>query len=492
MKRTYRMCGWLLAVGLALASGPALAGTRAPAAPTLMLETLQIDPGGKIVVRHSPVPAASRDRSAWIGFYRQQAASDLEYICYTFLDNLTADTYDITAPTQPGIYEFRLFLKEGAGPVARSAPVYVGVPAPATPTPKPTATPKATATPTAAPTAAPAPDVAALRAADRAPILNPIHHRAEIEVARAHALEEINALAPDDPLRRQAEKLNARNQARGWAWVGGVTPLARLPAAAQSRCLGLLNRMPSRAPQVEAATPRGWLFPDKLDYRERGLVSPVRDQGQCGSCWAFASVGALESQTMLGGVREVDLSEQQMLCCNTMQYGCGGGLFDGAFEVMEQQGAVLESCFPYAAQDALPCKQDCTNRVKAAFSFSVPSFGWDAMVKTLLWTVGPLPVSLYATDDFMQYKSGVFEGEAPPGHNHAVLLCGWDDDLEAWLIKNSWGEDWGMQGAAWVKYGSININTLVGVVSAEEMEKLGLKLTWPAAAPTPAAPPAAP
>jgi hypothetical protein len=435
--------------------------------PQLVIAHREISRGEKLSVLCQGLEADKRHPSAWVGFYNRADAGDQEYVYYTFLNNLIGDRYDVPVPEQPGDYHFRLFDDPEAPAVARSPIMRVK-------------NGKARLIEASGEGNAEDEDPDEIPAYESLPVVQPIDAQNEIRHYTERARAELASLPPDDA---RASLISEWNQPRRSGeentWTAGVTPLVGLSKAERSRHYGLLE-LPRgmKATKIAAPINRDKL-PQKIDWRERAAVTEARDQGRCGSCWSFAVIGAMESQAAIKNQKLYDLSEQQLLVCNEAGYSCEGGLFSGAFDYLKKNGSIQETCFPYVGDDQVPCATDCVPVIRPKFGISLPGLKMDAIIKYLVAYVGPLPISLYATEKFSAYKSGVFEDEAPPGHNHAVLLVGYDDQLGAWLIKNSWSEEWGMKGFGWVKYGSININTLIGILSRVKLTKLGFILEEP-------------
>jgi hypothetical protein len=201
-------------------------------------------------------------------------------------------------------------------------------------------------------------------------------------------------------------------------------------------------------------------LPTSYDAWAEGIVTPAKNQGSCGSCWAFACVGAMESHMLKAyGVGPEDLSEQQQVSCNNAMLGCNGGNAT-AIRYWEDKGSLYESCFPYTASDKTPCAEDqCTQlpyRVVDYHTVSTTPTGF----KTSLYNDGPSYWRFTVHQDFYDYwnygspddvyvnKSYNYKG------GHAVLLIGWDDSRGAYLCKNSWGETGGPNGDGtfWIAY----------------------------------------
>ena len=185
-----------------------------------------------------------------------------------------------------------------------------------------------------------------------------------------------------------------------------------------------------------------------------GYYTPIKNQGSCGSCWAFGSIGVFEGSILKNTGVTVDLSEQYLLDCNTLDYSCSGGWFYHALSM--SPGAMLESCKPYLAYQTT-CTDNCahpysmTNWAYVGASNSVPST--DA-IKTAIYNYGSVAAAVYVSSYFQSYTSGVFtKASKVRSVNHAILLVGWDDSLGAWRLKNSWGTSWGESGLMWIQYG---------------------------------------
>lgn len=201
---------------------------------------------------------------------------------------------------------------------------------------------------------------------------------------------------------------------------------------------------------------------DWRDYQGKNWVSPIANQGNCGSCVAFAAVGVLETQINISALipdLNVKLSPQYL-------FGCGGGMCDygwypgSAASYLQSKGVPDEACLPYtsgASGQDVSCQAACSNapsRVKKISSYKSPSKTVRniAAVKQALLQ-GPVMTTLTVYSDFMTYSSGVYKrtsDEALGGH--AISIVGYDDITRSWIIRNSWGEDWGEKGFGHVSY----------------------------------------
>lgn len=203
--------------------------------------------------------------------------------------------------------------------------------------------------------------------------------------------------------------------------------------------------------------------PASLDWRNfngYNYVTPIRDQGNCGSCWAFSTTAALESNVMITKGASLNLSEQVLVSCSGAG-SCGGGYIDQASNFFTNTGLPTESYYPYTATNgscanAVAGWQNYTNQISNWYWVSISSPTVDTL-KTWLNTYGPLVTTLNVYTDFYYYSGGIYSytsGSYVGGHG--VLLVGYDDTNQYFIVKNSWGTGWGESGYFRIAYSEIS------------------------------------
>ncbi|XP_011306042.1 cathepsin L-like [Fopius arisanus] len=195
--------------------------------------------------------------------------------------------------------------------------------------------------------------------------------------------------------------------------------------------------------------PANVIFPDFVDWVPEGAVTPVKDQGECGSCWAFSATGSLEGQHYRKSGKLVSLSEQNLVDCANwwyLNFGCNGGEVIHAFRYVKKYGIDTESSYPYEAKThKCDFKKDKIGTTEA--SWVNIHKGNEEDLKAAVATMGPVSVAIDASlRSFQYYSDGVYEDpECSHRLNHAVLIVGYGNEggKDYWLVKNSWGTSWG-------------------------------------------------
>ncbi len=282
-------------------------------------------------------------------------------------------------------------------------------------------------------------------------------------------------------VKKELQRLRTEIEKNGWHYTVGYTAAvdhdleritgARFPSPDEyGREAARQHAMAVEIARIEAVlrehsttcqTPRfdaGLATRSSFDWRDYGAFGRVRDQGNCGSCWAFAAAASLESTNLIENGRHVDASEQHMVSACANAGSCSGGWSDKVFRDYVAGGTVAETTMPYLGRDS-----SCPNpspKPYRAVSWDFVSPKWVqpsvASLKRALAQHGPLSVGVNAYARFQYYTGGVFQYDHAWRSccNHEVALVGWDDKKGAWLIRNSWGPNWGDHGYMWIKYGS--------------------------------------
>jgi cathepsin B len=215
-------------------------------------------------------------------------------------------------------------------------------------------------------------------------------------------------------------------------------------------------------------TLEGYTAPTNFDAREEWgkKIHPIRDQQRCGSCWAFGATEALSDRLAIQNDKDVVLSAEHLVSCDTQNYGCNGGYLDKAWEFMQKTGVASDTCYPYTSGTGQTgtCKSVCHDgsafELHHASSYEHP-YGV-AAIKQTLQTNGPAEAAFTVYQDFMSYKEGVYEhktGSMLGGH--AIKNIGWGVDASGtdyWIMANSWGTSWGMDGFFQIKQGDCGID----------------------------------
>ncbi|XP_062024160.1 cysteine proteinase COT44-like [Rosa rugosa] len=208
--------------------------------------------------------------------------------------------------------------------------------------------------------------------------------------------------------------------------------------------------------------------PSSMDWREKGAVTSVKDQGDCGSSWAFSAIGAIEGINKIVTGSLISLSEQELMDCNKglTTRGCSGGQVASAFQfVMKNKGIDTDMDYPYQAWD-MDCNQEKVNRrVVTIDSFKyVPLYDEEQLLQAVARQ--PVSASIAASSfAFQFYSKGIVTGSCSTLLDHAVLIVGYgsENGVDYWILKNSWGKRWGMDGYMYLQRDHGNRKGLCGI-----------------------------
>jgi hypothetical protein len=248
------------------------------------------------------------------------------------------------------------------------------------------------------------------------------------------------------------EKINTHN-AEKHSWTMGMNEFGDMTADEFGATYkGLLpQRSAYLRSQNEATFPKDFKPLDDIDWVAKGAVTPVKNQGQCGSCWAFSTTGAVEGAHEIATGKLVSLSEQELVDCagSFGNQGCSGGLMDYGFEFVIKNGLCTEGDYGYEARKGTCQMSSCQPAAKITGYKDVPKGDEDSLKAAV--NQGPVSIAIEADQSgFQFYSGGVFTGNCGKQLDHGVLLVGYGTDSDSstdyWKVKNSWGASWGENG----------------------------------------------
>ena len=211
------------------------------------------------------------------------------------------------------------------------------------------------------------------------------------------------------------------------------------------------DRSFSSSNRTRLYTPSGAKLPATVDWRDKGIVTGIKNQGKCGSCWAFSATGSLEGQHANKTGHLVSLSEQNLVDCEREDDGCKGGTMIHAFEYIKKNGGIdTEESYPYVAKnEKCHFKKDDVGATVTGYVKIKKESCQD--LKDAVANVGPISVAMDASHiSFQLYNKGIYDPKkcSKTKLDHGVLVVGYgsENGVEYWIVKNSWGRSWGMEG----------------------------------------------
>jgi C1A family cysteine protease len=263
----------------------------------------------------------------------------------------------------------------------------------------------------------------------------------------------------------EATIINQAIREKGANWVAGETSMSKL-SPAEKRRLFMPVTLKKPGPQTQAKASRysaAGDLPAKFDWRNvngRSYVTGVREQKKCSACWAISVAAALESRILITSHtpdKDLNLSVQALISCDLDNFGCKGGYLDGALSYLQTIGIPLETAAPYTSGET-GINGACTAAMQQN-TYRVTGFEHVAAsvesIKRALIQYGPLYTQFVIYEDFMYYESGVYRHvEGYIEGIHAVTIVGYDDAEQSWIVKNTWGPDWGESGYFRIRSGT--------------------------------------
>jgi cathepsin L len=259
-----------------------------------------------------------------------------------------------------------------------------------------------------------------------------------------------------EAFKRNVDFVKAENAKGNTYQLSHSGPFAAMTTEEYKQQLGYKPRaLYGDLPKVGTHELTGKATADSIDWSTKGAVTAVKNQGQCGSCWAFSSTGGLEGQWEIASGKLQSLSEQQLVDCSKQNSGCNGGLMDYAFKFYESTSVATETSYAYTGRDGT-CKSSYTTAIPQGGVTGYKDMSSESALLDAVSNVGPVSVAIEADQmSFQLYSSGVLTGNCGTNLDHGVLAVGYgtDSGTDYWKVKNSWGASWGMDGYVLIERG---------------------------------------
>ena len=248
-------------------------------------------------------------------------------------------------------------------------------------------------------------------------------------------------------------------------WEASIDWVANMTVGQAKKMMGLKAAVNNYPVASLGALEKYLTVPASFDARTQWpkCVGAIRNQGDCGSCWAFSATEVLADRACIGtnAATTVVLSPQWLVSCDKTNDGCAGGNLPAVWTYMSSHGVPADSCDPYSSGDndeSGACSANCSKFYKAT---NVKQYNTPATIQAALLAGGPVQTGFTVYQDFMSYKSGVYTHKtgAEVG-GHAVKIVGWGKSgtTNYWIVANSWGTTWGISGFFWIAFGQCGID----------------------------------
>ncbi|HMD89627.1 MAG TPA: C1 family peptidase [Anaerolineaceae bacterium] len=291
-----------------------------------------------------------------------------------------------------------------------------------------------------------------------------ITHSPEIDLTEVRPSKKTQAEKKHRSLQGELVQKNAR-------WQAKQTPQSYLTLAQKKALLGITAPDKEFKAQIKSAglAPRAFFpsFDPEVDWRTKngGKISPVKDQGTCGSCVSFGTIGLLEAMTLIEKGILLDLSEADLHFCSSHGASCIGWYPAQALQSIQQRGVTDELHFPYSSAFSNGAPQCILAPDRAQHLYNIQSTSWnviDLFRKDYLTHNGPMVACMDVYDDFFSYGGGIYHhvsGQKEGGH--CILVVGYSESQKCWICKNSWGTAWGEAGFFNIAYQECNIDSIL-------------------------------
>jgi len=251
---------------------------------------------------------------------------------------------------------------------------------------------------------------------------------------------------------RKIAEMNAASKSQYGARFGYTQFSDMSPSEFKQKMLGFKPAHPLNTEVKKRTTEQG--PSGAIDWVAKGMTTPVKDQGQCGSCWAFSTAETVESANLVAGNQVPNASPQEIVDCDSADQGCNGGDPQEALQwVVSQGGLMTDSCYPYTAQDGSCNPNGCSANAQLNIKNVIPVAQDEGQIYTALQSY-PLSICCDA-EPWQNYQGGILTADqCGTSVDHAIQLTGYSPNQGGyWIVRNSWSASWGINGFIWLQYG---------------------------------------